>query len=112
MVSGTNRLAVHTEPVRDREARSGRRMRRVRVHCDQTFSLSWSWIEWRWPWRWALDERGALVMSDCPGDHMQFSDDWFLTNVIDLYLRNASSGVAGAKMEEESAGAAARVAVA
>ena len=46
-------------------------------------------------------------MSDCPGNHMQFNDDWFLKNVIDLYLRNASSvdgGNAGA--------AAARVAVA
>ncbi len=36
----------------------------------------------------ALDERGALVMSDCPGDHMQFSDEWFKVNVIDKYLRD------------------------
>lgn len=58
----------------------------------------------------ALDERGALVMSDCPGNHMQFNDEWFLKNVIDLYLRNASSMAAGAKPNE--GGAAARVAVA
>jgi hypothetical protein len=41
---------------------------------------------------------------------MQFNDEWFLKNVIDLYLRNASSMAAGAKPNE--GGAAARVAVA
>ena len=50
-------------------------------------------------------------MSDCPGNHMQFNDAWFLTNVIDLYLRNnnASSGLTG--VGEKEAVAAARVAV-
>jgi len=41
----------------------------------------------------ALDERGALVMSDCPGAHMQFSDAWFTTNVIDKYLRGGVDDV-------------------
>lgn len=51
----------------------------------------------------ALDERGALVMSDCPGNHMQFSDEWFKTNVIDVYLRDdeGNGGNLGAARSEQ-----------
>ena len=48
----------------------------------------------------ALDDKGALTMSDCPGNHMQFSDEWFKENVIDKYLRDDDS-VGGGKMGGE-----------
>lgn len=34
----------------------------------------------------ALDERGALLLLEAPGVHMQFTLQWFTENVIDKYL--------------------------
>jgi len=45
----------------------------------------------------ALDQRGALIMSDCPGQHMQFSEEWFKVNVVDKYLRSDDGARATAR---------------
>lgn len=34
-----------------------------------------------------LDQAGRLVFEEAPGQHMQFSLDWFGSNVVDRYLR-------------------------
>jgi len=36
-----------------------------------------------------LDQAGKLQMLGCPGNHMQFSLDWFNSNVILPYLNNS-----------------------
>ena len=34
----------------------------------------------------ALDESGRLVLAECPGQHMWFTDTWLKENVLDEYL--------------------------
>ena len=34
----------------------------------------------------ALDESGRLVLADCPGQHMWFTDAWLKENVLDKYM--------------------------
>jgi palmitoyl-protein thioesterase len=33
-----------------------------------------------------LNEAGKVAVLDCPGDHMQFTLEWFMENIIDAYL--------------------------
>lgn len=33
-----------------------------------------------------LDERGDLLFGDCPGNHMNFTWDWFKDNIVSKYL--------------------------
>uniref|UniRef100_A0A7S1WZU8 Palmitoyl-protein thioesterase 1 n=2 Tax=Tetraselmis chuii TaxID=63592 RepID=A0A7S1WZU8_9CHLO len=33
-----------------------------------------------------LNEAGKVAFLDCPGDHMQFTLEWFMENIIDAYL--------------------------
>lgn len=33
-----------------------------------------------------LDERGALVFEEAPGEHMHIALDWFIDNVVKKYL--------------------------
>ena len=33
-----------------------------------------------------MDADGKIVMIDCPGDHLQFSDTWFTENIIGPYF--------------------------
>lgn len=34
-----------------------------------------------------LNESGKLIKLTIPGDHLQFTDDWFTTNIIEAYLK-------------------------
>ena len=45
----------------------------------------------------ALDEAGRLKLLEIPGDHMTFTREWFVTNVIDAHLREGGGfkGAAG-----------------
>jgi palmitoyl-protein thioesterase len=42
-----------------------------------------------------LEQRGGLIMNECPGVHMQFTLDWFEENVVRRYL--AGDGASTAK---------------
>jgi len=38
-----------------------------------------------------LDQQGKIQFLECPGDHMQFTLDWFTANVVTPYLNNTIS---------------------
>lgn len=40
----------------------------------------------------ALDESGRLVLAECPGQHMWFTDAWLKENVLDKYMYGDESG--------------------
>ena len=40
----------------------------------------------------ALDESGRLVMAECPGQHMWFTDAWLKENVLDKYMYGGTLG--------------------
>ena len=44
----------------------------------------------------ALDARGALLLLDAPGGHMQFSEAWFVEHVVRPYLAPPPGGLAAA----------------
>lgn len=37
-----------------------------------------------------LDETGRLVRLAINGDHLSFSDSWFLSEIVDKYLRTVA----------------------
>ncbi len=39
----------------------------------------------------ALDESGRLVLGSVPGQHMHFTLEWFLDNVVHPYLRGPAA---------------------
>lgn len=34
-----------------------------------------------------MDEQKKLVFLETPGDHLQFTDDWFIENIINKYFK-------------------------